>query len=309
MKGEIQHRNIKPYHFTKSISENFISFYHKIIQSQGIICFDFEDSITIPNKKHLATFKTKHRKNIIQALEKENVDYNFIGFRINNTDSDYYSDDISAIHSIKNIHCVFLPKVENSFQIEKASKDLPLSIKNIIPIIETKDGFSHIKEILSYRDTRFTTFAFGHCDYNLSNGYFPFYHQKSNKYWEWIAYLSHFSEMYEKKLINSPVLSLDDDELFQYVMKENRTDINITGQITMCLKQTFLCANANNHYIPNSTDDIFYESDKYKKAKEIVANFEKNKLPDRFFAIDKKRVLICPQEYELAKSIINNSHI
>jgi hypothetical protein len=56
--------------------------------------------------------------------------------------------------------------------------------------------------------------------------------------------------------------------------------------------------------LKSSTKNV---NDKYKLAIEIIESFEKHQIKDRFFAIDKNRNLISPQEYKAAKEFIKKS--
>lgn len=297
---------IRPYHFTKDIGNGFYKFYKKVIDFNGIICFDFEDSINAKEDIDIVHFKNTHRDTLVNQLNNVDfeIDFNRIGFRINGIDTKNYFSDIECIDKFDNINSVFFPKVESYVQIERLLKDIPSCVNEIIPIIETKKGFENIEEILSINDNRYLRIAFGHCDYNLSQNYFPFYHQSTKKYWEWISTLVYHSSLAEKELINSPILNLDDDEIFLQNLYNIRLYNNITGQITLCLKQTILCNDMENNnckLFEFGQRDFFNCSE---IANEIINKFEKNILEDRFFALDERRVIISPQEYKSAKRLL-----
>jgi citrate lyase beta subunit len=301
-------RGIKPYNFTKDIRENFDVFYKKVIDCNGVVCFDFEDSVSSFDNNTNA-YKNSHRKNIIQQL-KDNyfeIDLNKIGVRINGVGSENYNYDIENIGDLDALNSLFLPKVESSKQIEILLKDLPKGVNEIIPIIETEKGFENIEEILSIKDIRYLRVAFGHCDYNMSKEYFPFYHQNTRKFWQWVTILEYYSELAGKELINSPILNLDDDDLFVQTLLNNKSFKNITGQITLCLKQTLMCGRKEN--VLDKSFNLIEEkrNNKFEIASEIIDRFERNKLIDRFFAIDEKRIIISPQEYKMAKYILSKN--
>jgi len=100
------------------------------------------------------------------------------------------------------------------------------------------------------------------------------------------------------------VLNLDDEKFFSQILLKNKSYRNITGQITLCLKQTLLC------YKSESSSDLLLipiienAYNKFKIASEIIKKFEKYKIKERYFAIDETRVLISPQEYELARKVL-----
>ncbi len=302
---------IKPYHFTKNIDKNFIVFFEKVENCDGIICFDFEDSISSSKQNQTNFLKNSHRESIIKGLKdiSSRIKLTQIGFRINGTETINYNNDIKAISILGNVNCVFLPKVENYKQVEKLLKDISQSVIEIIPIIETNKGFENIKEILSLKDSRFIRIAFGHCDFNLSNKYFPFFHQNTAEYWNWIKQLVYYTKFAGKQIINSPLLNLEDEEYFSKVLFKNKSFDNITGQITLCLKQTLLCYNIKQYPDLSLIYAIKNNYNKLEIASEIIKKFEEYKIDNRFFAIDEKRVLISPQEYELAKKVLKKNDI
>jgi citrate lyase beta subunit len=299
---------IKPYHYTKGIGKDFVSFFEKVIACNGIVCFDFEDSIGSSDQYENTFLKNSHRKSIIQKLKNWSspIDLRKIGFRINGTETLNYDLDIEGISDLKSLNCVFLPKVECITQVEKFLHDVPTSVQEIIPIIETKKGFENLAEILSIRNDRFLRIAFGHCDFNLSNKYFPFFHQNSTQYWDWISTLAVLAEFADKQIINSPVLDLANGKYFSQVLKKTKDFKNLTGQITLCLNQTFLCGASILHAESDLLSEIETHNCKLDLAYQIVTKFENYKVEDRFFAIDESRILISPQEYKQAKIIIES---
>ena len=299
---------IRPYHFTKDIGKHFISFFEKVVACNGIVCFDFEDSIGSSDQSENTSLKNSHRISIIRKLKNwsSSIDLNQIGFRINGTETLNYDLDIEGISDFKSLNCVFLPKVECITQVEKLLHDLPTTIQEIIPIIETQKGFENLQYILAINDRRFLRIAFGHCDFNFSNEYFPFFHQNSIRYWDWISKLAGLTEFADKQIINSPVLDLANGKYFSQVLKKTKDFKNITGQITLCLNQTILCAAPELHAEldllsenenPVGTCDLAYRT---------ITKFEKYKVMDRYFAMDENRVLISPQEYKQAKIALEN---
>jgi citrate lyase beta subunit len=118
-------KKIRPYHFTKNIGKNFIGYFDKIVLCNGIVCFDFEDSIGSFSKNQISSIKNTHRKLIIDGLIdlSSEIKLSHIGFRINGTETQNYYTDIEDICRLGSVNCVFLPKVENYNQILKLLND------------------------------------------------------------------------------------------------------------------------------------------------------------------------------------------
>lgn len=83
----------------------------------------------------------------------------------------------------------------------------------------------------------------------------------------------------------------------------------MTGQITLCLKQTLLCAGPEPCSELKLISEIASNADKLELAVKVVQQFERYKLEDRYFAIDENRILISPQEYQLAKIILESNTV
>jgi hypothetical protein len=176
----------------------------------------------------------------------------------------------------------------------------------IIPIIETEEGFENLESIVRFKNRRFNKIAFGHCDYNLSMGYFPFIHQTNHKYWEWIDRFAEVLSSAKISFINSPFLDLNNEREFQGVLSKLTDSFNTVGQISLCIKQTEICSKFGNPI----DDPIDYPDLNAKSssiiAKEIIKRYESNRVENKSFAMSKhNRVLISPHEYSIAKIIAN----
>lgn len=297
---------IRPYHFSKIRPSGFLSFYNKVKKSGGILCLDFEDSIADPDHGLTARLKHVQRIAVAELLKSLNLNHeqDRIGIRINSSGSGYFWEDLDVINSLEGLHTVFLPKVEGPGEITEFLDNLKVNVKEIIPIIETDKAFDCIEEILFLSEPRFAAIVFGHCDFNLSKNYFPFFHQDSKKYWEWISFLDRKCVMAGKNLINSPVLRLDDEKLFKWVLGKITEYPSMVGQTTMSLKQTEWCS---------QTDSALPERlGRWKKARipnfdasvSTIENFKKSRLEGKSFAVDKNGTLISPQEYSSAQKYL-----
>jgi hypothetical protein len=297
---------IEPFHFTKSLNDGFPDFYDSVTSCNGVVCFDFEDSIYEQDPGLCALRKQFHRNFIVQKIRKlkEVKPFTQIGFRINGMDTAFYRDDLMAIRTIDFIHSLFLPKIESEDQLKFIFKEQLPCIHEFIPIIETRKGFDQVEEILSVQHPSYRRIAFGHCDYNLSMRYFPFYHQDSNRYWEWINVLSGKAKEANKQLINSPVLRLEDGAFFSGVISRNKSFDNINGQISLCLDQTQRCYASSFENAKCINESSIHYSDSIEIAVQLVSHYEQYKLADRSFAIDHTGRLISPQEYQSAKSLL-----
>ncbi|MCL5020127.1 MAG: aldolase/citrate lyase family protein [Bacteroidetes bacterium] len=296
---------IRPYYFCRLRTDGFIPFYEKIARLGGVLCFDLEDSIDGPDEKASGNLKARQRAMLVDLLRslESRIGKPMIGVRINSPSSEFYSHDLSAIHSLKRLHSIFLPKLEEAAELESFASELRIDADEIIPVVETTKALDNIDRILSINDPRFKSVAFGHCDFNLSCGFFPFHHQDSDKYWEWMDILDKHVSSSEKVLINSPVLRLGDSTLFKSTLSALGRYRSVTGQITLCLEQTESCASYDDGPVKRISCSK-PPSDPIEQARHIVSLFESNRVDGRSFAIDERREIISPQEYSAAMSFL-----
>ncbi|HUI29316.1 MAG TPA: aldolase/citrate lyase family protein [Candidatus Acidoferrales bacterium] len=300
-------RKIRPYYFSKLRTSDFLSFYMRVRSCDGIVCFDFEDSIDDPDKTLARKLKEDQRSAVVKLLKSMKLDdeMNGIGIRVNSCRSEFIQEDLDAINSLRNLHSIFLSKAEHSHEVAQLMNNLTADVEEIIPIIETRAGFDCAGEILSFQNSKLKSIAFGHCDFNLSTNCFPFHHQDSAEYWEWISFLNRKAKEAGKKLINSVVLSLNDEKLFQWVLRKLTEYPSVEGQAVLSMKQTEWCSRAQFEFSNVGVG-------RWKKARKpdfdiaisVVDNFQSHRLEGKSFALDKNRTVTSPQEYTAARSYL-----
>ena len=307
-------KDIYIYHFIRIPTEDSWTFVNKVLSFNAVVCFDLEDSIKNPFGSNDRELKIEIRKKILDFIEESGgkLSNKELGIRINSFTSAEFTNDLYFLNDFNKyarISCIFLPKIENAeeiISITKTLKDSQIFYKEIIPVVETISGFSGLPKIICDAGGFFEKLAFGHCDFNLNNNFFPFHHQYSPVYWSWIDNIYSAFQQTPKILINSPFLFLNDDLTFKnslgILYKKSKSGF---GQITLCLRQTQL-ANEFRYkpVLPTTNYTEFYDRHKEVSAQEIINAFENNKLEKKSFAVvpDDKR-LISPQEYLAAKSI------
>lgn len=303
-------RRIRPYYFCKLKREGFLAVYERVVQLEGILCFDLEDSIGDSDKNRAHVLKSEQRRSVIAFLKsiENRIEQPDIGLRINSCTSEYYPDDLRALNSLRSLQCVFLPKVESGADMESFSENVESGVAELIPVVETVRGFDYLSDILSVNDWRFTSLAFGHCDFNLDNGFFPFHHQNSLKYWEWIDALDSALLPSGKRLLNSPVLRLGDTGLFAQVLSKFRRYGSAGGQVTLCFDQTRMCSSYED-VSPLPFGRACGSVDPSEKACRVVHSFENYRGEGKWFALDKDRTIVSVQEYTAAKRFLKRTAI
>ena len=286
---------IRPYHFAQFRAAGFLPFYRAIVAADGIVCFDFEDSMQAETEAATACLKQGQRRQVRQLLQGPGLRPDRLAVRINAPTTPHYRADLAALRGLPGLHAVFVPKVAHPEHLRQVLRELPLPVRHVVAVVETQAGFAALPELLALRDARLGRLAFGHCDYNLSLGNFPFHHHDSATYWAWLAELDAHLHAAGRQLLNSPVLRLADAALFQDVLGRLRAYPSATGQITLCLSQTLACA-APARPAPGRTLAAGSE-----ESESLCHGFEQGRLPGRAFAVDATRRLISPHEYEAAR--------
>lgn len=297
---------MRAYHFIKYNESTSID--NLIVQTDNktTLCFDFEDSIQdclfpINNP----ALKSSYRKYFKTILEKCKIDIGHVnvGIRINSTDSPEYLLDLVTLADIKYVSTIFIPKVSNSKQILNLQNDLKrigVSYNEIILVIETKDGLNNLEEIIKINLNKIGGVAFGHCDYNLDNSNYPFFHQDSREYWTWITKIVEFTKSNNLCFVNSPFLQLDNNEFFKNVLNLLYSiGGNNVGQITLTKAQTSICNsfhdNKKNIILPKILNRLDLRVPALY-AENFIESFENN-TNNKGFAIDNERTILSPQEY------------
>lgn len=324
---------MKFYQFSKDIKSGFLDFYSDIARFNATLCFDFEDSIA--TSVNSDNEKEVHRDQAIQAITDllPKVSFADFGFRINSVSSSLYGSDMAALNSINRLEVLFVPKIEYPIDLKCILNDLKAEVNQLIPIIETKKGLENLSSILAVKDHRIRNIAFGHCDLNLSMGIFPFFHQDSVEYWEWIDYLNGQCAAFNIGLINSPVLQLKNDHLLMETLYRGMEYTSFKGQITLCKQQTHSGATFNDlnmlnqvnignditkHSDSNYTENLGSNNTKHFQsnkeadrglhnftATELIEKYDNYKLSEKSFAVLPNGRLISPQEYCAAVKFIN----
>lgn len=304
------------YQFIKYHSD--LSFGNLIKTNNGSLtyCFDFEDSIQdVINPDKNASLKKKYRT-IFESIIHNNHQRikNFpIGIRLNQNDSLEQKLDIDCLKKISSrvkIKSILLPKTESCEDVERLQtllKREQIDYYEIVPIIETFDGLNNLTSIIKQPLDKIYKVAFGHCDFNLSNNIFPFYHQDSEVYWTWILQIATAIDNKNILFLNSAYLQINDDNGFKQMLScLSKIFSTKYGQFTMTHKQTQLCQNFNNndeHGIRNRTKEGIDNLQEY--ACKIISERENSNLEKGFSISKNSGEVISPHEYIAAKKYLN----
>lgn len=277
-----------------------------------VICFDLEDSIKdYKSVSKTNLLKVHHRKilnNILFQLEQNHFNAK-IGIRTNEFDSPEFWEDLAVLVQSSKISSIFVPKISSAKQVQELVKHLRkqnIHYEELILVIESREGLQNLSEILFHHHKDLGCIAFGHCDFNLEIQQFPFFHQDTREYWNWVNEFSKILKPYAKRFINSPFLELGNEHDFHEMLTLLRAIAGENvGQITLTKNQSEICISFKH----DSTKQIKWKKNRLNLsvpkgfAEKFVFDFETNNA-SKGFSINQKRVLLSPQEYKTALQLL-----
>ncbi len=294
-------QSLRPYHFARPRARGAREYCRQIRACGGALCFDLEDSVYSPDQAECRVMKEGRRREVMGLLEAlgEGPGFPDLFVRINAPGTDDYKLDLHALGTRRYLPGLFLPKVESANEIENVLRAFPEPPPAVVPVVESRAGFASVSTILAMPHASFHDIAFGHCDYNLDCGYFPFYHQDTEEYWSWIDQIDAAARASGKGVVNSPVLRLDDEAFFNVVVNRLTTYPSVRGQVTLSLMQARQCA-APHAFTAAKGQSRAIRRMNATSADDLVRVFEQHRVEGSFFAIDDERTVISPHEYRAA---------
>jgi citrate lyase beta subunit len=191
------------------------------------IIYDLEDGVQdVMNPDNNSLLKETARLNLLGYLKKNAAKNKQIkvGFRINTLSGEEFKHDLeflSEINKYCNIQYLLLPKINSKREIKEYKNyfsDCSISFKELIPIIETVNGYESIKDLFSAPPSDIFHRAFwGHHDYNLDARNWPFAEYYSSEYWRLTTHLIRMIEKANYSYINGAVLQINNDGMLKKI--------------------------------------------------------------------------------------------
>lgn len=222
--------------------------------SADAVIFDLEDAVDFGSKK-------KARINIGEYIKNNNWSkYTII--RINSIDSEMYEEDLKVSLS-KKVDAIMVPKVNSSddiLKVEKKIKEFSNLKPEIIPIIETVEGFHYVDQILA-GSLHVKKIAFGVVDFLQDMNISDTHHSLTEYVKIKLSLASHLAN--KEKPIDSVNININNSEKLKIETLFSK-EIGFFGKMAI-------------H--PNQVDIInkvfSLNEDEIKTAEEIVISFEK----------------------------------
>jgi citrate lyase beta subunit len=315
--------NVVPYHFIKYFEDGFDQYFQKLQTDQSVVVLDLEDSIINLHEPYKTAQLKEQYRGYIYTLSSHffSAIGCSLGLRINSIQTAEFAKDVCMLRELayNPFDTLIIPKVDSARQLQHyivLFEQNEIHYRELIVLIETRQGFHNLEEILQTKSTKFNKVIFGHADLNYDLDRFPFFHQNNLVYWKYADYLLAMTEKYTVGYINSPCFFLDDMDMFRYTLNRIYAKRQQPfGQMTLNTKQTQACIAFE--FIPELIDTFLFEPYHELPEDELVAYAENIIYRVEQFnqckglTIDNHQCLVTPQEYFKANQVLheNNQHI
>jgi len=279
---------------------------------------DLEDSIQdVMRPEYSSQLKRAARLYSLSIFNQQKQQDYTIGFRVNSIHGNEFKEDLrflSRASECISIDSIVVPKIDSRKDINeyfRALDEYGIEFGELIPIVESVEAIRNMSDIFSAPSTRrFHRALWGHHDYNLDAGNFPFIEYRSKKYWELTRQIvskledsgysfgcGAFPELGNAGFLEKVVKGI------QYMCKKDFDVVALNyGQVELF---TSLPGSESIHYETFIDHRDINEEQKILLAKNMVRIFNENRLPGRSFAIDPGRnEIITPQQYLAAMKFL-----
>ncbi len=302
---------------------------YKIVKGSSdtkvIIVFDVEDGVQdVINPSNTQQLKQIARQKLFSEIQNNafQLNNNQFGIRINSLCTNEFKHDLKfLIEASKMIHwrCIVVPKINSKDEINhyfKTFHENNISFTELIPIIETVQGFNSLSEIFSNLPTeKFHRAFWGHHDYNLDAGHFPFIEQASGKYWKLTKQLIRALEKRGFGFGGGVFTELNNDQFLIKIISMLASVCTLDfGFAALGFRQAKVLSSINGiaplPYLDLPAENEMTDDDKIHFAEETIELFKKNQLEERSFSIiQSDRKLISPQQYIAASKFLTAAKI
>jgi citrate lyase beta subunit len=291
--------------------------------SRVSIVFDLEDGVQdVIHPERTQHLKEVARTNVLALFQNPGFEKMLpkTGFRINSIHGKEFEHDLKCLRSVQEfvrLSYVVIPKLNSREELDDyiaVFSENNLSFDEFIPIIETVDGYKSLDDILSRPPAnQFHRFFWGHHDYNLDAGIFPFAEHRSSHYWELTKDMIAKLENSGYGFINGAFLEVNNDDFLKKI---------VSGIAGLCLKdfdfaaisyrQVKLLSSLRSvypvHYPEFIEDEVLTDAEKISLAKTIVNRFQKNQFLEKGFSFDRQdAIIISPHQYLAALKYLDEN--
>jgi len=243
-----------------------------------------------------------------------------VAMRINAAGSEDFGRDLSVVRAAAEtfgLSVVMLPKVESADQVRRAHADLSaegVDFGGLVPMVETRKGMDRIDEIVATAvELDSPAVVYGHHDYWLDAGVWPFPGPRDKTYWEPVERIAEPALAAGLRYVHPPDAELRDEVLLAGMVARLRQicgdqfDVMSAGmsQTSLLLRLIKEASSSKLRGGSSSEQRALDPADRKRLAKEICDLFEANNRQEHSFSADARSGrFISPHEYLAALSYL-----
>ncbi|MGA0110952.1 MAG: aldolase/citrate lyase family protein, partial [Chthoniobacterales bacterium] len=233
--------------------------------------------------------------------------------RVNGASTEDFVRDIPVVRAVAEtfgLAAVMLPKVESAEDLRSAHAELDgagIPAGSLIPMVETEKGMSLLDEVLRAAvDVGASALVYGHHDYSLDVGKWPFPSPREQAYWDPVERVAGAAMSAGLRYVHPPEPSLRDEVLLRQMISKLRgicgdhLDLYSAGmsQTAILLRLTVESLPSVETFEPVPRLSSLGPQEKKQLAEETCVLFEEYNRQEHSFSADARTGrFISPHEY------------
>ena len=273
------------------------------------LVLDLEDAIQDPlEPERTPTLKAAARARIREFCLSRPTTHGGLSIRINPLGTRELERDLALLRELSSgvrWERIVVPKVDQGAmarEFESLLKANGVVWHELVPTIETVAGVRHLDDLLDgVGGTSVRTVQFGHYDYNLDAGHWPFLDQHSEALWEIVTSISRRVESAELQYSHSPHGDLEDDDgLRRILVRLHGLCRRAFSMATLTAAQSRVCGEprlAVESIAARPAEELAHGR-KLEMAHHTMAAYRSGRCSDRSFAVARDHArFVSPHEY------------
>ena len=291
----------------------------RLVRSMGagtMAVLDLEDGyLDVRDPGKTGERRARGRQQLLElcAKAKDRTNGRPVALRVNVAGSENFQRDLSVVRAVAEtfgLAAVMLPKVESTDQVRRAHADLSaegVEFGSLVPMVETRKGMDRIDEIVAAAvEVGSSAVVYGHHDYWLDSGAWPFPGPRDPSYWEPVQRVAQPALAAGLRYIHPPEADLRDEALLAGMvgrlgsMCGDRFDILSAGmsQTSLLLRLLEEASSSEPRSASLAEEPVLDPAQKKRLAEETCDLFDGNNRQEHSFSADARSGrFISPHEY------------
>ena len=298
----------------------------RLIRSMGpgtMAVLDLEDGyLDVRDPGKTSERRASGRKQLLElcANAKGRTNGRPVALRVNVAGSEDFRRDLPVARSLADafgLAVVMSPKVESAEQLRRTHADLSaegVEFGDLVPMIETRKGMDPIDEIVAAAvELGAPAVVYGHHDYWLGAGVWPFPGPREKSYWEPVERVAQPALAAGLRYVHPPEAELRDEALLAGMVSRlrsicgDRFDIMSAGmsQTSLLLRLVKEASSSERRGASSSEERALDPAERKRLAEETCDLFEGNSRQEHSFSADvRSGRFISPHEYLAALNFL-----